>query len=249
LGQVLAWVTGNVSPLEFLVVLKKMISSDQPSCVIAIAGPSGAGKTTLVKLVTQLLGDAVTFYFDDYSEYPDDLTQWVAQGADPKQWPTPHLVTDLQTLKFGMPIVLSELAHQHRAAIGEKEFSGMLKPAQFIVTDEPFGRERPGMDRLVDFVVGVNTPLDIALARKLLRDIGYHTEGVFRGDLIEYLKGELEDYQLRSREIYLATCRVVMNRSDLMVDGTRPAEEIAKEIVQKLKSYCRTNHPSGEAGF
>jgi uridine kinase len=115
--------------------------SSWSSFVIAIAGSSGAGKTTLVKLVSQLLRDAVTFYFDDYSEYPQDLTQWLAQGADPRQWHTPHLVTDLQTLKAGIPVVLSELAHRHRAALGEKEFSGVLKPARFIVTDEPFGRE------------------------------------------------------------------------------------------------------------
>jgi thymidylate kinase len=113
----------------------------------------------------------------------------------------------------------------------------MLKPARFIVTDEPFGRERPGMDRLVDFVVGINTPLDVALARKLLRDIGYYAEGVFEGDLIEHIKGELEAYQFRLREIYLAAYRVVMNQSDLIVDGTRPVEELAEEIVYEIKNH------------
>ena len=34
--------------------------------VIAVAGPSGAGKTTLVRGVGELLGDAITFFFDDY---------------------------------------------------------------------------------------------------------------------------------------------------------------------------------------
>jgi uridine kinase len=100
------------------------------------------------------------------------------------------------------------------------------------------------MDSLVDFVVGLNTPLDIALARKLLRDISYHAEGVHGGNLIEYIKSELEDYQFTLREIYLVAYQVVLNQSDLIVDGTRPAEELAKEIVQKLKSHIGWDNQS-----
>src|SRR5262245_57435169 len=138
-----------------------MVSSEQPSFVIAIAGASGAGKTTLVKKVAALLREAVTFYFDDYSEYPPDVDRWLQEGADLKMWETPRLTEDLRRLKFGTPLVLSEPARFHREAISETKPKGILEPARFIVIEEPFGRERPGMDTLIDFVVGLDTPLDV----------------------------------------------------------------------------------------
>lgn len=209
-------------------------SNHQPSFVIAIAGASGAGKTTLVKGVAALLGEAVTFYFDDYSEYPPDVDQWLQEGGDLKLWETPRLIEDLRALKFGIPLVLSEAARFHREAVGETFPNGILEPARFIVMEEPFGRERPGMETLVDFVVGLDTPLDLALARKLLRDIEYHRQGIHRGDLADYMKVILGDYQGPLRDLYLVAQRVALYHSDLIVDGTKPAEVLAQEIVNKI---------------
>jgi len=74
----------------------------QPSVtVIAIAGPSGGGKTTLVDQVAALLGNTTRLYFDDYaavSSYPQDVPGWIAAGADPNDWRTPRLAGDLQTI-------------------------------------------------------------------------------------------------------------------------------------------------------
>jgi uridine kinase len=213
-----------------------MVSSGQPSFVIAIAGASGAGKTTLVKEVAALLGEAVTFYFDDYSEYPPDVDQWLQEGGDLKQWETPRLTEDLRALKFGAPLVLSEAARFHREAVGETHPQGILEPARFIVMEEPFGRERPGLETLVDFVVGLDTPLDLALARRLLRDVEYHRQGIHKGDLADYMKAILLDYQGPLRDLYLVAQQVAIHHSDLVVDGTKPVEVLAQEIVDKVLS-------------
>jgi uridine kinase len=76
------------------------------SFVIAINGASGSGKSTLTKALVQELGSAVPMFFDDYSprivpssKYPDDITQWINDGADPDEWETPQLVEDLQVLR------------------------------------------------------------------------------------------------------------------------------------------------------
>ena len=214
----------------------KTSSNHQPSFVIAIAGTSGAGKTTLVKRVAALLGEAVTFYFDDYSEYPPDVDQWLQEGGDLKLWETPRLTTDLKTLKFGTSLVLSEPARFHREAVGETFPKGILEPARFIVMEEPFGRERPGMETLVDFVVGLDTPLDLALARRLLRDIEYHRQGIHKGELADYMKILLVDYQGPLRDLYLVAQRVALHHSDLVIDGTKPVEMLAQEIVDKVTS-------------
>jgi uridine kinase len=44
----------------------------------------------------------------------------------------------------------------------------LISPTKFVIVEEPFGRGRQGMDKLVDFVVCLDTPLEIALARRLL---------------------------------------------------------------------------------
>src|SRR5688500_5206388 len=68
-----------------------------PSYVIAVTGTSGAGKTTLVRAVAELLRDAATLFFDDYessSTYPRDWTAWWRAGGDPDAIKTPRLAED-----------------------------------------------------------------------------------------------------------------------------------------------------------
>jgi hypothetical protein len=102
--------------------------------------------------------------------------------------------------------------------------------------EEPFGRERPGLETLVDFVVGLDTPLDLALARRLLRDVEYHRQGIHKGDLADYMKAILLDYQGPLRDLYLVAQQVAIHHSDLVVDGTKPVEVLAQEIVDKVLS-------------
>ena len=108
----------------------------QPAVVvIAIAGPSGGGKTTLVQSVAALLDQATQVYFDDYdaiSIYPADMAAWLANGADPNDWKTPQLSSDVLSLRMG-----SEVLHPNGTT--------MLLPTRYVVVEEPFGRERQEM--------------------------------------------------------------------------------------------------------
>ena len=134
-------------------------SHNRESFVIAITGASGAGKTALVKEVTALLDDAVPFYLDDYAsthQPPEDLADWYRRGTDPYEWKNPRFLQDLRHLRSGMPIT---------PPTSDRE----IKPARIILMEEPFGRTREGMDKLVDFVACIDVPLDIALARRTLR--------------------------------------------------------------------------------
>ena len=50
--------------------------------IIAVAGMPGAGKSTLIHNAMQVLGDADSLHFDDYtrgSDYPN-IPEWVAAG-------------------------------------------------------------------------------------------------------------------------------------------------------------------------
>jgi uridine kinase len=65
--------------------------------VIAIGGPSGSGKSSVVQQTAHLLGDAITLFYDDYasvSTYPSDFGAWIRDGANPNDWKTPRFASD-----------------------------------------------------------------------------------------------------------------------------------------------------------
>ena len=126
--------------------------------VIAIAGHSGAGKSTVIENLVARLGNANSLNRDDYessSIYPSTL-KWIEDGADPDAFQSPQFVTDITTLKNGKEIV--------HPITGKK-----TKAESFLIIEEPVGRERSALQDLIDFVVYLDVPLHIAYARKLAR--------------------------------------------------------------------------------
>jgi uridine kinase len=202
----------------------------QDSFVIAINGASGSGKSTLVKALVQELGDAVSMFFDDYdprivpsSKYPTDITQWINDGANPNEWETPQLIDDLQLLRQG-DIVTNPKTKE------------VLQPSSFIVLEEPFGRERVGMRDLIDFVVAIDVPLEIALARRLLEipEIPYFVEHPEESlpAILRYLHSYLYH---SSRDLYITVNQQVSKNCDLIVDGTKSIDVLATEIAEQVQ--------------
>lgn len=203
-----------------------MTNKQSPSFVVAISGPSGAGKTSLVQKVTSLLEDAVSFYFDDYasvSKYPSNFSEWIREGADPNQRETPQLIKDLQMLRQG-------------EAISLPDNKGMIKAASFIVMEEPFGRERSQMSGLIDFVACINLPLEVSLARRLLRDVEWCLSERNPEYLAAYLKEYLTGYLSgATREVYLEVNARVLKNCDLVLNGVKSLNELADETVAAIK--------------
>ncbi|MDQ3904103.1 MAG: hypothetical protein M3300_01305 [Actinomycetota bacterium] len=194
--------------------------------VVAIAGPSGAGKTTLVQHVAALLADATPVYFDDYaalSTYPEDLAAWLAAGADPDRWQTPRLAADVQALRSGMPVL-----HPDGTII--------LQPARYVVLEEPFGRERQEMALAIDVVVVIDLPLEIALARRLRRTMSHGREQWSTEQLLTHMEDYLAAYLAWGRTLYRVVNRRAMQSCDIVVDGTQPPEVLARQIVEAVRS-------------
>jgi hypothetical protein len=92
--------------------------------VIAIAGISGAGKSTVIGKLIELLDDATVISFDDYTtpetypmlddttatyfgyppaETPRDHEAWFKRGADLNEIVSPQLAEHLHALKLVKP--------------------------------------------------------------------------------------------------------------------------------------------------
>jgi uridine kinase len=194
--------------------------------VIVVAGPSGGGKTTLVRHLAAVLGNATEVYFDDYaaiSTSPADMPHWVATGADPNQWQTPRLVDDVQALRAGSTVV-------------HPDGTTVLQPAHYIVMEEPFGRERQEIAPLIDFVVVIDVPLEIALARRIRRTFSVGLEQWSAEQLLKHVDSYLDDYIAFGSTLYGAVNSRALASCDLAVDGRQPVEQLAEQITTAVRS-------------
>jgi len=191
--------------------------------VIAIAGHSGAGKSTLMKNLSERLNDAIMLGIDDYDfdSYPRAV-EWIERGADPNEYQTPQLFADVRALKEGRPIL-------------HPETKAEIKPGNYLILEEPFGKGRDALRGLIDMLVYVDTPLEVAYARKLLRKSDFLPWEDNPPVFIEHLRENLEWYLRVGRRFYLAVEKSARRDCDLLVDGTQPTEAIAEEIFNIIK--------------
>ena len=211
-----------------------MSTRDLTPFVVAVSGFVGSGKTTLVARLSQLLGDAPTLLFDDYEqfvEWPPDFDDWIAAGADSSEIQVPRLKEDLCSLIAGSPIIYP---------VGDR----VVNPAGFILVEEPSGRERIEIAEHSDRVVFVDAPHDVCVARLVGRAMDMETwdvEGTYANELQEDLAGQLDGvarwitHYLRLRPMYIGVSDRVKQGADIVVDGMKPGEELAQEVLSAIE--------------
>jgi uridine kinase len=196
--------------------------------VIAVSSVSGGGKSTVVRKLVDLLDDAVAIHFDDYETpetYPQNPAVLLERGTDFNVIKSPLLAQHLQALRRGEAVV--------SPAAG-----GVVAPARYIVYAGPLGRAQHETGQYIDYLVFIDTPLDVGLARRLSRTVvNYDVENMSREELqraLASLGRWAEDYCLWMRRGYMLQRELVRPGSDLILDGEQPAEALAQAIVQAL---------------
>lgn len=169
--------------------------------VIAVAAVSGGGKTTIATYLNESLPNSKTLYFDEYDfEGPDDIIDWVDNGANYDDWNLAPLIKDLEAL--------------------------LTEPLDYVVMDFPFAYKHFKTSKLIDFAVFIDTPLDIAMARRVTRD--------FKGNSVEDIFLDMNNYISQGRRGYLEMIKSIKPNSDIIVDGTLPISEIVSIISQNV---------------
>lgn len=182
--------------------------------VISISGLSGSGKTAVTNALKARLANAAVVSFDDYGDriYLDrDINEWSADSSD-DEWHTEPIAADIERL-------LSE-------------------PLDYIILDYPFGYGNQLVGQYINLTVFIDVPLDVALARRIIRDYTSREENINVADVEEVslagLDKELRFYLARSRSTYARMPEMQKPTSDLIIDGTKTPEEIANMILSHI---------------
>ena len=171
---------------------------------IAIAAVTAGGKTTIVNELKKQIANTKVLHFDDYSfeGEVDDFYEWTKQGADYSVWNLSPLVEDIIDIKK----------------------SG----CEYLLLDYPFAYFHEGLREYIDCAIFIDTPLDIAMARRVLRDMKNATGEEIRQDMDMYLK--------YARVAYIQMLKDVLPASDYVIDGTKELDEKADEIKKIILS-------------
>jgi uridine kinase len=175
--------------------------------VVAISGVSGSGKTSIVKKLADEFNCPFLLFDDhtDKSTYPQNMKLWLNNGADVSLIKTPRFIDSLQDLVS-------------------------TNASGYVFIEEPFGKSRKEISSLIDYVVLLDQPLELCLARIIKR----HTDPLNVSSL-DSIDHYLNRYLDHFREIYLTTANQVRNHCDLAISDVVSAKETTHCISRWLK--------------
>ena len=124
--------------------------------------------------------------------------QWVLDGTDYNVW-------NLSPLKADIENIISS---------GEYDY---------LLLDYPFAYRNDLIRDYIDCAVFIDTPLDIAMARRILRDMNNASADEIRDEMKTYLKD--------ARIAYVQMLKDIKPSSDYVVDGTQNLKTITEELL------------------
>lgn len=171
--------------------------------IISVASVTAGGKTTIVNELKKRLRNSQSLHFDNYTfeGEVDNFYQWVLNGANYHVWNLDPLEDDILKIKS----------------------EGIC---DYLILDYPFAYCHDTIKPYIDTAFFIDTPLDIALARRILRDMSDATADEIRNDLDIYLK--------YARIAFTQMQKDILPSSDYVIDGTLSIEEIVNEIVAQI---------------
>ncbi len=170
--------------------------------IIAIGAVTAGGKTTVVNAIKARLPRTASLHFDDYSfdGEVDDFTQWVSKSEEF------YNVWDLSPLKADVERIINS------------------KKYDYLLLDYPFAYQNKMMKDYLDCCIFIDTPLDIAMARRVLRDMKEASADDIRNEMNTYLNS--------ARICYVQMLTEILPDSDYVIDGANDLEVIINEIME-----------------
>lgn len=202
------------------------------SHVVAVAGPPGAGKTSLIQELAQSMGNACVIHMDSYETMTRkpiaEIAQWMQDGADIDAFAFPQLDQDLQRLRQGRTVI-------------EPRTGREIAARKYILFETQFGKAHRATGQHIDLLIWLDTPLDVALARNVKKLTGSflrEQKPDKLGERLQWLDGYLDNYLRTVRTLMPMQKARVAAAADFVLDGAGSLPELirhaAGEIVRRL---------------
>lgn len=201
------------------------------TCVVAVIGASGSGKTRLVKTLVSSSARFTVLRVDDYYRVLDHLDFASRDRVNfdhPDAIEFERLAVDLTALRAGKAIAapIYDFSRHTRASA-----TRTVNSADIIVLEGVLAMADLATRALVDYLVFVNSSLDICLARRVARDA---TErGRSEASVIDFW----ESRAVPMFEQFVAPWR---EEADLVVSGERNSASEAAAINMWLATLPRS---------
>ncbi|MHA2401230.1 MAG: hypothetical protein ACXADU_20395 [Promethearchaeota archaeon] len=195
--------------------------------VICVSGIIASGKTSLIKKLSELINDVVPLLWDDYDHLLkidiEDRLKWVREGFDFNKWRTEEFVEDIHSLLRGKSIN-HPISHK------------VIHPAKYIIIEDPTGRIRNVMSKIIDFLIFIELPYEISLVRLINRELNNTQRWGNSDQMIHFFKQYMSDYMPFYYPMYKYVAEMIRKDADLIVDGMQSVDEIAEKVVSRLSN-------------
>jgi len=203
----------------------------KPPYVIGVAGGSGSGKTTVVRRIVDVVGDAqVTVLEHDryYRDHPElRLEDRAALNYDhPNSLETDLLVEHVRALREGLRIeapaydFARHARHTHTETIHSR--AAIIVEGILIFTD-------PALRKLMDVKVFVDTDADTRFIRRLKRDIN---------DRGRSLESVIDQYETTVKPMHLEFVEPSKRYADLIVPEGGHNQVAIEMLLTLIKSMA-----------
>ncbi len=188
--------------------------------IIAISAPPGGGKSTIAAALAERLGAALVEYdaYDKLTERtPEEIAAWLAAGGAYDGVDVTDLVADLEALRDG-------------GTIRDRRTGEELAARALIVLETPFGRAHPAMAPLIETSLFLDTPPDVALARKVREFVAQNLADPGPGGhkrFLVWLERYLRNYEAVTRPAIAIQRQRVLPLADLVI----PAADAEREAI------------------
>lgn len=201
------------------------------TCVVAVIGASGSGKTRLVKTLVSSSARFTVLRVDDYYRVLDHLDFASRDRVNfdhPDAIEFERLAVDLTALRAGKAIAapIYDFSRHTRASA-----TRTVNSADIIVLEGVLAMADLATRALVDYLVFVNSSLDICLARRIARDAA--ERGRSEASVIDFW----ESRAVPMFEQFVAPWR---EEADLVVSGERNSASEAAAINTWLATLPRS---------
>jgi uridine kinase len=186
------------------------------SYLIGVAGYPGSGKSSLVAALADALGEAPAVRMDDYENMTRmpiaALVRWMNDGADIDAFAFPRLEEQLRRLKASRD--------------------------GFALFETQFGRAHRATGQLIDLLIWVDTPLDVALARNVRATVSGLLREPNADELpgrLRWLHGYLDNYLGIVRSLLVIQKERVMPGAEIIVDGGASLADMVRSAKTRIQ--------------